>query len=333
MEGNLEFYSDDDSGLYKDLNPDSLVRQDNRLINGRWKMNLNQTRIILASISLIEAGDNEFEGYRIKGQQLIKLLDLKGNSLYNQLKEDVPKLMSTFIEINHSDKDKEWISLVSSARYINGDLILKFSNEMKPYLLNLKAKFTQFKLMDAMKFKSMYALRLFLLLKQFDSTGWRYLTIEELRESMNLNAKKDNDLKVDMYPKVNDFKKRVLEPAIAELNKTGFTVNVVDVKDSRKIVAFKFYWKDLVNLPEKIIFTPVDDSAEKMLLRMKALKLNDRQIKYLGGLIPKKIITAQELQQTVWAIEQAIKTKEIPENKKGGYAYTTFKNKFNLTDF
>lgn len=333
MEGNLEFYSDDDRGLYKDLNPDSLVRQDNRLINGRWKMNLNQTRIILASISLIEAGDNEFEGYRIKGNQLIKLLELKGNSLYNQLKEDVPKLMSTFIEINHSDKDKEWISLVSSARYINGDLILKFSNEMKPYLLNLKAKFTQFKLMDAMKFKSMYALRLFLLLKQFESTGWRYLTIEELRECMNLNATKDNELKVDMYPKVGDFKKRVLEPAIAELNKTGFTVNVVDVKESRKIVAFKFYWKDLVNLPEKIIFTPVDDAAKNLLSRMKALRLNDRQIKYLSNLVGSKVITNQELNRTVWGIEQNITKKQIPESGKGGYAYKAFKNKFSLTDF
>jgi plasmid replication initiation protein len=317
----------------KKIRPNAILKQDNRIVNGRWKMNLNQSRIFLTAMSMIEDGDKEFEAYRIKGSDLKKLLDLKGNSIYEQLSKDVPKLMTTYVSIEHEKgNDKEWFSLVSSARYKNGDLFLKFDNSMKPYLLNLKSKFTQCKLDDAMKFKSMYSLRLFLMLKQFDSTGWRHMAVDELRDSLNLNATKENHLKKDMYKMVNDLKKRVLLPAVAELNKTGFKVELQELKEGRKITAFKFTWANssLLQKPQKVQFNPKDESSERLLNNLKDLKLSDPQIKYIGSMIG-TTYTLQELYQFLYGLRLNMKDKKVSPDKVGGYVYAAFKNRYKFT--
>ena len=105
----------------------------------------------------------------------------------------MPKLMKTVLELETDNGEgKEWINLMSTAKYSSGDLYIKFNPAMKPYLLGLKEKFTQFKLMDAMKFKSTYTLRLFLLLKQYDSTGWRHMKVDEIREQKDLERRQSD---------------------------------------------------------------------------------------------------------------------------------------------
>jgi plasmid replication initiation protein len=325
----LMLFKDEDYEA-KDVNGNALVRQDNRIINGRWKMNVNQTRIFLTAISMIDSTDKEFETYRIKGVDLKAALELKGNSLYRQLEKDMPKLMRTVIEIETEEEEgKEWISLMSTAKYSNGDLYLKFNEAMKPYLLNLREKFTQFKLQDALKFKSSYTLRLFLLLKQFDSAGWRYMPIDELRNDLNLNKNEDQGIKKDLYPLTADFKKRVLNPSVKELNENGFKVGIQQIKEGKKIIAFKFKWSG-INSVEKVEITVEDDVEKRLAYRLIGVGLNDRQVKYIMGLIGNGL-TKKDMNGTIWSIEKAIREKKIPPEKMGGYAYSTFKNKFGIT--
>lgn len=330
----LNFSLEPQDYIARSINATTLVRQDNLLINGHWKLNLNQCRVFFVALSMIEFDDEDFRPYKIRGKDLNKILELSGNSLYQQLSSDVPKLLSATIGIkNAKDESFAYMNVFSTATFTDGNLFMKFNSDMKPYLLNLKKKFTVFKLEDSLKFKSTYTIRLFLLLKQFDSTGWRQIDLTELRTHMNLDAKTDKSLKSDLYTKVSDLKKRILEPAIKELNKNGFAVSYTEIKDSRKIVGFKFTWKDQVNLPERVKLNPVDASAANAVRRLQALKLQDRQISYIGVLIKKNIITRQELNQTLWHIETSIREKNIEENKKGGYAYKTFQKKFNLGEF
>lgn len=316
----------------KDINPNALVRQDNQIISNRWKMNLNQSRIFLTAVSMIGSNDEEFEAYRIRGKDLKKILDLKGNSIYKQLEKDMPKLMKTYIEVSTEDGEgKEWISLMSSAKYSKGDLYLKFNDSMKPFLLDLKSQFTQFKLQDAMQFKSTYTLRLFMMLKQFDANGWRYMTVDEIRQALNLNKSDAHGVKKDIYPLVADLKKRVLVPGVNELKETGMKVKMEEIKDGRKIIAFKFKWNGK-NQVEQIELTPKTESDERMVFRLRRMGLNDRQIKYIGSLVgAENGITPQQLQRTVFGIEKGIRDKNVPDNKKGGYAYVTFTKKFGMT--
>ncbi|MBA7495584.1 hypothetical protein ES702_06171 [subsurface metagenome] len=321
----------------KDLHPNALVRQSNNLINGQWRMNLNQSRIFLTAVSMVESKDGEFERYRIKGKQLKDIIELKGNSFYDQLKKDVSKLMTRYIHVRSKNEEgksvDDFISLVSSARYVDGkgDLILKFDADLRPFLIGLKEKFTQFKLKDALNFKSMYSLRLYMLIKQFDKTGWRYMSIEDIRQTLGLNKTKNNELTKDLYPLVADLKRRVLEPAVKELVKYGFPVKMTAKKDGRKMIGFEFRWKtNADNLFEQNI-KPADSQDEKIkraIERLRKFSLNERQIKYLINLIP-----LQEIHKTSYGIEMAIQEGKVQGTKVGGYSYATFKKKYKLENF
>ncbi|MGL1888709.1 MAG: replication initiation protein [Reichenbachiella sp.] len=332
----IAFSMPSDEYKLKDVNPNAIVRQSNHLINGRWRMTLNQSRIFLTAVSMVEFEDDEFERYRIKGKQLKDLIDLKGHSFYDQLKKDVGKLMATYIHVKREDekgkKYEDFISLVSSARYIDGegDLLIRFDPGLKPYLLGLKKNFTQIKLLEAMKVKSMYALRLFLLLKQFDSSGWRYMDVAEIRDSLALNKAKDNDLKTDLYPAVADLKKRVLNPAVSELNKTGFKVSMEQQKDGRKIKGFRFVWHNDASAVQETIQlqSSKDEASQRAIKRLTKLGLNQRQIKYLLTIVP-----LQEVSRTCYGIEMTISDGKVRSDKVGGYTYKTFKQKFQLKEF
>lgn len=312
----------------KRINENALVRQDNRLINGRWRMNINQSRIFLTGVSMIQETDEENQTYFIDQHQLKTLIDRKGNSLYEELRKDVPKLMSKVIEIERPDGKKDWIQ-IGSASYVDGELRLRFSKEIRPYLIGLKEQFTQFKLSEAIRFKSSYTLRIFMLLKQFDKKGWRWIDLEDLRNTLDLNKTPQNQLKKDLYVKINDLKKRVIEPSIAEMKEAGFKVSYEEIKESRKIVAFKFSWRGSMDV-EVVEFNPKNEQAERLLYRMRAIGLHDPQIKHISSMVGKGI-TNQELQQTVWAIEKAIRERNIPKEKAGGYARKTFIGKFGIS--
>jgi plasmid replication initiation protein len=322
----------------KGLRPDGLVKQDNKLINGRWRLNLNQTRIYLAMISMVEENDAIDQWYKISTKELKDLIEIKGNSFHEQVRKDIYKLMQTVIWIKEKDEKgrtvDDFTSLVSKARYEHGgDLFVRFEPDLKKYIIRLKNQFTQFKLREAIKFRSMYSLRIFMLLKQFDTTGWRRITLDELRFSLDINATKDNQLEKDLYTKIADFKKRILTPALLELNASGFPVEMEEHKDKRKIVAFTFTWKKRAEQQGRIDFKPKTEEGARLLERLKRLKLNDRQVRYLGDWVKAGHTTSEKLNQFCWGIESNIRDKKIPTDKVGGYAYASFKKGLVGKDF
>jgi plasmid replication initiation protein len=321
----------------KELKSDALVQQGNKITNGRWRMNINQSRIFLAGVSMIHPNDT-CESYKIGAKQLAEMLGLSGGSIYDRLSKDIPKLMQQYIIIDRDNDKKEWISIMSSARYDDGNLYLKFSDEIKPFLLGLKDNFTQFRLIDAMKLQSMYALRFYMLFKQYDSTGWRYITVEEIRQVLDLDQTKENDLKKDLYTTIGNLKSRVINPSIKELNEKGFPVTVQEYKEGRKIIAFKFKWKigtELVGHQE--IVKASTDQGKRLIERLEKYKLNARQINHIAKLVKAGHITFKEMANCLFGLDSRIRTKiaqgGMTNENIPGYVYVTLKKTFNLSNF
>lgn len=317
----------------RDLSSDAVIAQDNKLTNGRWRMNLNQSRLFLSAVSLITPYDDDIEAYKISALQLKDMLELKGNSVHEQLAKDMPKLMQQYIVVDNPN-GKEWISLVSSARYHDGDLYFKFSHEVKPFLVGLKNNFTQFRLLDAMKLKSMYALRFYMLFKQYDKTGWRYMTVEEIRSTLDLDKTKDNDLKKDLYPATASLKLRVINPAIIELNRKGFHVSYTEHKKKRKIVGFNFKWKtgaELIGHNE--IIKAETDQGQRLIARLTKYGLSAKQVNAIAELVKGGHLSFKEMAATLYGVDMRIKERNIPKENISGYVYVTLKKKFNLSSF
>lgn len=84
------------------------------------------------------------------------------------------------------------VAWVSSARYHlgKGCVDISFDPQLKPYLVQLKNQFTSIELRYAIHLQSVYAMRIYELLKQYRKIGERVLPIAELREMLGIEAHK-----------------------------------------------------------------------------------------------------------------------------------------------
>ena len=99
-------------------------------------------------------------------------------------------------------------------------------------MLQLKSRFTLINALDLMQFKSIHAIRIYELLKQYQNIGKRILSIKEIKDCCEVNDK------LKTYP---NFKKKLLLISQREINqKSDMYIEFERIKKSRKIVAIKF---------------------------------------------------------------------------------------------
>lgn len=304
---------------YKEVDKNALVKQDNKLINSRWKMNVNQSRVFLTAVSMIHKDDKEFTPYRINAKELKEIINVKGNSVYDQLQKDVPKLMQSFISVK-TEKKHEWISIVSSAKYQDGSLFIKFSPEMKPYLLELQQQFTVFKLSDVLKFKNQYSIKLYQCLMQFNSQGWRYFTIRELRELFLLNANKDFGIKKDKYPKTYDLKNRIINPVFDDLKRVFSNLQMEEIKEGKRIIAYRYTWKKARKKQVTKVTQPTTDLGKAIVRCLQDIGLSPGQQETIIQSVKNSTYTADYIWETVRDIRIQLEKKNIKGVSKGGYS-------------
>jgi len=103
---------------------------------------------------------------------------------------------------------------------------------MLPYLAELKEQFTGYALADVIRMTSTYAIRLFELLIQYSAVGQREIAVEDLRRWFRLE---------DTYPLMSELRRRVIEPAVSQINEHGpLTVKWTPRKSGRTVTHFVF---------------------------------------------------------------------------------------------
>ncbi|MDD0441774.1 replication initiation protein, partial [Shigella sonnei] len=116
---------------------------------------------------------------------------------------------------------------VSSRTYFKkeGRFRIAMTDEVMLYLTQLKGQFTQYQLKHIAYFNSVHSIRIYELITQYRSVGSREITVEKLKEWLQVENK---------YPRFNSLNQRVLEPAITEINeKSDLVVEVEQIKRGR----------------------------------------------------------------------------------------------------
>jgi plasmid replication initiation protein len=156
------------------------------------------------------------------------LYDAEG-SAYNELRQAFKGLLKKPYEVFYKETNQYFISNLITAVTINknsGLILVDLHPKMYTIITEIKRNYTSFETRAVLGLKSKYAKRLYLLAAQFKNTGVRYVNLDELKKQLALS---------DKYPKINDFKKRVLEPAIKEINAvTDLSVSYELSKAGRK---------------------------------------------------------------------------------------------------
>jgi len=213
-----------------------LIVQHNNLIEAKYNITLQEKRLVLLMSSRINKDDKEFQTYTFSVQELCTFLQIKNKNIYKEIDVVVSKLFTRVLVIKNAiENSTTKISWLTFAKYWHGKGIvqLKFNEDLKPYMLQLKERFTPISLGDVMGLRSIHALRIYELLKQYETIGNREIHLDELREFCGIT--------VDQYKKFNNLKKDVLERAKNEINqKTDIFIDYEEVKTSRKITSINF---------------------------------------------------------------------------------------------
>jgi plasmid replication initiation protein len=227
----------------------TLIKKANDLIEARYMFDIWETRFFLSVLSQIHRDDSEFKVYRIKYKDVVKTFGLKSNSSYDYLRQAAKNIMDRKVAISYEVggvvretlyhiirkvdylKEGEGRKRLESHEYID----VTVEQEMKPLLLQLQKNFTAYDLRNVIRL-GVYPIRIYELLKQYESIGKRTLQVEEMKKMFELKHE---------YPRFSNFYQKIIKPAIDEIN--DFTdlkiTNIEKIKEDRQVVALQFEFK------------------------------------------------------------------------------------------
>lgn len=211
----------------------NLVVKHNDLIEARYNLSLNEQRVILYSVSMLDRDKKNFEIVKVKINELTNLLDTT-EKRYTEFKEIAENLISKTLTIK-KEKSELVTSWLSSMEYIEneGVIELEFSQKLIPYLLQLKEKFTRYELKNILSLKNKHSIRVYELMKQYEKIGERKISLEELREYLGIGE--------DEYLRFGNFENRVLKTTKEEINEyTDLIIDYEKIKKGRRIDSILF---------------------------------------------------------------------------------------------
>lgn len=225
-------------------NPKNEVVKTHRLNTAIQKLSLAEIRLMqLAIIDAREtgAGIDTVTPLPIHASRYAEAFGVTRQTAYEILIEAETSLFKRYFTfLDERDGKPVKSHWVSQAKYLDDEAIIEIM--LTPAVVNeitridaieAKTLFTRFALEQVASMKSVYSVRLYELLNQWRQAKKASFDLDIFRAQLGIE--------VDEYKAMNDFKKRVLQVAIDEINeKSDIKVSYEQEKKGRKITGFKF---------------------------------------------------------------------------------------------
>ena len=231
----------------------SVVKSNELIQKSRFSLTAEQQKLILFLISKIKPTDTDFTDYSFTITEYLAITgNTKGGNTYKDIEEGIKVLADKSMWIYGENGEQylfRWLQNVRINRQ-SGIITLRLDEFLKPYLLQLKEKYTQYQLIYTFSLKSKYSIRAYeyFLSMQYDKQKAYTFTIsvDEFK----------NRVGAETYKQFKDLNTRVLKPIEKEINdftdkriyiepkKTGrttthleITVISKDVRERLKLIA------------------------------------------------------------------------------------------------
>ena len=222
------------------------VSMSNALTRGAQGLSLSEKRIIalaLAKTDSVPAKDlilSQRNGWqvRLNASEYAETYEVDLNTAYEQLQHSARALLKRTWKTETRGKrgtvtrEGNWVSVIEYSAG-EGRVEVRFTAEVAPHVLALRAQFTTYKLKQTAALRSVYAWRLFECLQSWRSKGQWKPMIDAFMDAMDAPSSCRKDF--------GNLRMRVIEPAVSELReKNGLIIDWEADRAGRKVVGLVF---------------------------------------------------------------------------------------------
>lgn len=227
-----------------ELSMNDRVVKHNDLIEASHNLDLVEQRLIfLAIIKARKHSDDVAETLKsefvIHASDYMRVFNVEKHTAYESLKNGVEGLLNAKFLYRYENKNnnlaQRGYNLASWVEYVDNEacVTIKFSPDVVPLVIGLNNKFTSYELQQIVNLQSRYAVRLYEILIRWRDTGKLIISLEDLRFSLGVRSEE--------YQLMSNFKNRVLDLAVSQVNKyTDIETVYEQKKNGRKIIGFEF---------------------------------------------------------------------------------------------
>jgi plasmid replication initiation protein len=277
------------------------VSQSNEFVESPYAVELTTHEIKIIEYSIAHCREEDYaligkkqgKEYSFTASNLAKIL----NTSLSRIVADGDKLANSITQkriihkvINEKNEVEEFLYLpiIISARYKHGIFEFELNYKILPFFININKPFTEYQLNHLLSMRSAYAIKLYKLLYQYKNIGHRKFTLYDLKAQFGIK---------DKYPQYKDLRKRVVEPAVLQINDlTDLTVEFNEVKFGKKV--------------EKLEFT---FNLKRQMLTNKLSHSSTNESPTIDGSLDSNVVTLNGMQDLISGIDSEISsiTKQL----------------------
>lgn len=217
-----------------------IVKKDNALVTAAYTLSLAEQRLILLAVAEAAGQADALRSMSVHASEYAERFGVTRQAAYMALHEASAQLFErrfSYQQINKRGNLEQVVSRwVQSVKYVEAEarLQLRFADDVIPLLTDLKNRFTYYALEQVSGLTSVHAVRLYELLIAWRSKGQTpVIELGEFRLRLGIEEGE--------YPRMEAFKRRVLDHALAQINEhTDIVATYEQYKKGRSITGFSF---------------------------------------------------------------------------------------------
>lgn len=224
-----------------------LVVKDNRLIEASYSLGVVEQRLMLLAIvgaREVKQGIDAATLLTVTAEDYAKHFNVARQTAYQALQDSVETLFNrrATVEVYNQRTGRmlpmvvRWVTAMNYNE-TDASITIRFGPEVIPLISRLEEQFTSYELRQISGLSSGYAIRLYELLMQWKVKGKTpVFELEQFRKQLGVEP--------EQYQLLANFKRRVLELAVSQVNQcTDITVKCHQHKSGRSVVGYSFTFK------------------------------------------------------------------------------------------
>ncbi|MBT9394451.1 replication initiation protein [Hymenobacter sp. NST-14] len=286
------------------------VRQHNAITTARYEYTELQMDLFFYLLSQLRK-ENQDGIYRLSVKDLAEVTGKKQNHV--QLKKATADMGSRVFEVQ-TKKSYKQIWMFQSVEYLDGEgtVAVKLSEDIRPYLFELKENFTSFQLYAALRLSSKYAKRIYSICSQWKDKGETpLLEITDLKRMLGVIDEKGND----KFKKISQLREWVLDVSVNQISThTDLRIKYDLRKRGRSFELIKFLINRQTQAPQLTIAfeSPMEDN------KVAVCKRNLEQLKIIRPDLVQQILASPDLVAKVNRFVFDLRTEKVKATTNAG---------------